>query len=104
MVDAERAARVQFALDYIAERTGGDEPYSIMSEVDLDLSILTERNDLNGTADVVMVTRHGLEIIDLKDGFKTVQAAGNLQLEQYALGIIGMGGWKSGPVRMTMSA
>ena len=102
MVDAERAARVQFALDYIAERTGGDEPYSIMSEVDLDLSILTERNDLNGTADVVMVTRHGLEIIDLKDGFKTVQAAGNLQLEQYALGIIGMGGWKSGPVRMTI--
>jgi hypothetical protein len=100
-VDKDRADRVQFALDYISERAG-EQPYSVYSEVPLDLKALTGRDDLGGTADVVLVTQHGLEIIDLKDGFKKVSASGNLQLEQYALGIIGMGRWEHGPLRLTI--
>jgi hypothetical protein len=88
-------------LDYITERAGS-EPYQVFSEVPLDLKPLTGRDDMGGTADVVLVTKHGLEVIDLKDGFKVVPAAGNLQLEQYALGVIGMGRWERGPIRLTI--
>ena len=85
IVDDERAARVQLALNYIDKRYGelGGERYA---EQKVNPAYYLERDDLKGTADVQIVGRDTLEIIDYKDGIVAVYAENNVQLELYALG------------------
>jgi hypothetical protein len=87
VVDAERAERVQFALDYISKRQiemGFPEWYS---EVFVDPASIFGRDDLGGTVDVLLIGKDEIEIIDLKDGMNPV-SADSLQLDQYGFGVI----------------
>ncbi len=82
-VDAERAERVQFALDYISGCVG-----TVLSERRVNPATLVGRDDMSGTVDIQVVTDDNLEIIDYKDGMNPVEAKGNHQMEQYAIGAI----------------
>ena len=87
IVDKERAERVQFALDYIAERvsrTGG----RIYAEQKVDPAVTLGRDDMSGTVDVVIHSPEVMEIIDYKDGSAEVSAYKNPQMEQYAWGLV----------------
>ncbi len=84
-VDSERAARVQVAVDYIRSRS---KDALIISEAKVDPKSLVGRGDMSGTVDVQIHSRDELEIIDYKDGMNHVSAEGNLQLEQYAIGVL----------------
>ena len=111
-VDADRAKRVQIALDYIAKRKAEEgTPFfipKVLSETRVDPAHLLGRGDLSGTVDVQIECYDTLELIDYKDGMGVVSAEGNLQLEQYAYGVLA--GYKlpvNGPypfdkVRMTI--
>jgi len=91
-VDADRAARVQSALDYIEKRVGEEAtPFlvpKVISEVRVDPEHLLGRSDLSGTVDIQIHGYDMLELIDYKDGMGIVSAEGNLQLEQYAYGVL----------------
>jgi len=87
-VDAARAERVQFALDYIAERVASNPGAEVISERRVDPAYLVGRDDMSGTVDIQLVGSTGIEIIDYKDGINPVKAEGNEQMEQYGLGII----------------
>lgn len=87
-VDADRAERVQFALDYIASRVEfGD---TVISETRVHPDSLVGRDDMSGTVDVQIISADGshLELIDYKDGMAPVEAKGNPQLEQYGVGVV----------------
>jgi hypothetical protein len=87
VVDAARAERVNFALDYIRKRAsllGGQ----IISEDEVQPFPLVGRFDLSGHVDVQIVGEHFLEVIDYKDGMAIVDAKDNPQLEQYAMGCV----------------
>jgi len=92
IVDADRAARVQTALDYIAKRVAEEStPFlipKVISETRVDPAHLLGRDDLSGTVDVQIQGYDTLELIDYKDGMGIVSAEGNLQLEQYAYGVL----------------
>ena len=91
-VDADRAARVQIALDYIDKRVEEEStPFlipKVISETRVDPEHLLGRSDLSGTVDVQIQGYETLELIDYKDGMGIVSAEGNLQLEQYAYGVL----------------
>lgn len=86
-VDADRAARVQLALDYIAERSAGY-LLPVIAETKVDPAFLLGRDDLSGTVDVQILGGDTLELIDYKDGMNIVDAKDNMQLEQYAYGVL----------------
>jgi hypothetical protein len=100
VVDKDRAARVKVAIDYIKSRvTVLDGAAYVLSESKVDPAFLLGRNDLSGTVDVQIVQigwtegagvveGSTLELIDYKDGMGIVSAKGNLQLEQYAYGVL----------------
>lgn len=85
VVTADRAERVQLALDYINEKSYGS---IVEAEKRVSLDKLTERSDLSGTVDVQIISDEMIEVIDYKDGINPVEVDGNPQLEQYALGVI----------------
>ncbi len=91
-VDADRAKRVQTALDYIAKRVKEEgTPFlipKVISETRVDPAHLLGRDDLSGTVDIQIHAYEILEMIDYKDGMGVVSAEGNLQLEQYAYGVL----------------
>jgi hypothetical protein len=87
VVDKERAARVQIALDYIRKRVT-DSFMTLLSESKVDPAFLLGRDDLSGTVDVQIIGNGVLELIDYKDGMAPVDAKGNMQLEQYAYGVL----------------
>ena len=88
-VDAARAERVQVALAYIEQRvTEYNGLCEVITEKRVDPKWFTGRDDLSGTVDVQVRGPGVLEIIDYKDGMGLVPAEGNLQLEQYALGVL----------------
>ena len=87
VVDKERAARVQVALDYIDKRIS-EGNMTLLSESKVDPSFLLGRTDLSGTVDVQIIGNGVLELIDYKDGMAPVDAKGNMQLEQYAYGVL----------------
>lgn len=87
IVDADRAARVQLALDYIAEQSLGG-ICKVVSESKVDPAFLLGRSDLSGTVDVQILAGDTLELIDYKDGMGIVDAKDNMQLEQYAYGVL----------------
>lgn len=82
-VDADRAERVQFALDYVSGCVG-----MVISERRVHPDTLVGRDDMSGTVDIQIVTDSNLEIIDYKDGMNPVAAKDNHQMEQYAVGAI----------------
>jgi len=92
IVDKARAERVQIALDYIAKRVAEEStPFlvpKVISETRVDPEHLLGRDDLSGTVDVQIHGYDLLELIDYKDGMGVVSAEGNLQLEQYAYGVL----------------
>jgi len=95
VVDAQRAERVQVALDYVNKRiTEINQDKIIVSnavvktEQRVDPKVITGRDDLSGTVDIQIIGGTVYEIIDYKDGMQRVDAMGNLQLEQYAIGAI----------------
>ena len=94
VVDADRAARVKVAMDYIRERHDGvwardpEKGCYILSEKRVDPAYLLGRDDLSGTVDCQIVGEDWIELIDYKDGMGVVSAEGNLQLEQYAYGVL----------------
>ena len=86
-VDADRAARVQIAIDYIRNQSMNG-LFTVISETRVDPAHLLGRDDLSGTVDVQIIAGEMLELIDYKDGMGIVSAEGNMQLEQYAYGVL----------------
>src|SRR5574343_491952 len=95
VVNAPRAERVQIALDYIEQRKA---EYMGICEV-----ISETRVD-----PAHLVGGDALELIDYKDGMGVVEAKDNLQLEQYAYGVLAgyklpvNGNYPFSKVRMTI--
>lgn len=90
-VDRARAERVKLALDYLitaAAYLGGEVPAQVISETRVNPAWFTSRDDLSGTVDAQIRGRTTLEIVDYKDGISPVAAENNLQLEQYAIGVL----------------
>jgi hypothetical protein len=87
VVDADRAARVKSAIDYIRERSMNG-MFKVIAEERVDPVHLLGRDDLSGTVDCQIIGDDWIELIDYKDGMGTVTAEGNMQLEQYALGVL----------------
>ena len=89
IVDAERAARVKVAIDYIRERvTELNGMADVRAEQRVSLEWFTQRKDLGGTVDIQIRGPELLEIIDYKDGIAPVEVEGNPQLESYAVGVL----------------
>ena len=92
IVDKARAERVQIALDYVTKRVAEEStPFlipKVISETRVDPEHLLGRKDLSGTVDIQIHGYDMLELIDYKDGMGVVSAEGNLQLEQYAYGVL----------------
>ncbi len=105
-VDAERAARVRLALDYVQRQAGF--VGQLVAERRVSPAYLLGRDDLDGTCDVTIVTPEELEIVDYKDGMGEVSATDNPQTELYALGVLAgykmpiNGAWPFATVRMTI--
>jgi hypothetical protein len=87
VVDAGRAERVKIAVDYIRERSMNG-MFKVIAETRVDPEHLLGRSDLSGTVDVQILGGDTIELIDYKDGMGIVSAEGNLQLEQYAYGVL----------------
>jgi hypothetical protein len=85
-VDKDRAERVKVAFDYVhkIENLG----HRVVSETKVDPEFLLGRKDLSGTVDLQIIGHDTLELIDYKDGMGIVSAEGNMQLEQYAYGVL----------------
>jgi hypothetical protein len=86
-VDADRAARVKTAIEYIRERSMNG-MFKVISEQKVDPKFLLGRDDLSGTVDCQIIGPDWIELIDYKDGMGVVSAEGNMQLEQYAYGVL----------------
>ena len=86
-VDTDRAGRVQIALDYI-DKQSMNGLFKVISEEKVDPEFLLGRKDLSGTVDCQIIGPDFLELIDYKDGMGVVTAEGNMQLEQYAYGVL----------------
>lgn len=87
VVDADRAARVKVAIEYIRERSMNG-MFKVISEKRVDPKHLLGRDDLSGTVDCQIIGDDWIEIIDYKDGMGIVSAERNMQLEQYAYGVL----------------
>ena len=87
VVDQARAERVKIAVDYIRERSMNG-MFKVISEQRVDPQHLLGRDDLSGTVDCQIIGPDWIEIIDYKDGMGVVSAEGNMQLEQYAYGVL----------------
>jgi hypothetical protein len=87
VVYQDRAERVKVALDYIMQASL-DGICKVVSESKVDPAHLLGRDDLSGTVDVQILAGNTLELIDYKDGMGVVTAEGNMQLEQYAYGVL----------------
>jgi hypothetical protein len=85
-VDKDRAERVKVAFDYVHQIKNLG--LQIISETKVDPEFLLGRKDLSGTVDLQIIGADTLELIDYKDGMGIVSAEGNMQLEQYAYGVL----------------
>lgn len=88
VVDADRAARVKVAVDYVRARMTEYGVCQVISERRVNPEWLLSRSDLSGTADVQIHAPDTLEIIDYKDGMGEVKVEHNPQLELYAIGAL----------------
>lgn len=103
-VDSARAERVAFAMSYLDSRlealgTGTN----MYSEVKVDPAPIFSRSDLRGTSDVIIINNDTVEIVDYKDGMGVVSADANLQMDQYAWGVVAqLGAVPQKTIRMTI--
>ena len=89
VVDAARAERVEVAMYYIRSVVIGHNGLcQVLTEQRVDPAYLLGRDDLSGTVDCQIIGGNVLELIDYKDGMGVVSAKDNLQLEQYAYGVL----------------
>jgi len=89
VVDDQRANRVRMALDYIKQRIAEyNGMCEVISETRVDPAYLIGRTDMSGTVDVQIRGGRVIELIDYKDGMNLVEADGNVQLLQYAIGVL----------------
>ena len=91
VVDADRAARVKVAIDYIKQRHAESPSVTqVLSEKRVNPQQLLGRGDLMGTVDVQILDymRGIVEIIDYKDGMNDAWDSAILQMEQYAVGAL----------------
>ena len=86
MVDAERAERVQFCINYVEQRCVDLDTDKVYTEQRVNPGLLLGRDDLAGTVDITIVGARAIEIIDYKDGMNATDAKD--QLEQYAVGVM----------------
>lgn len=84
IVDADRANRVQVALDHV-NSIGA---IMVIAEQRVNPAYLLGRDDMSGTVDIQVHAGDTLHIIDYKDGMNDVVAKDNEQLELYALGVL----------------
>lgn len=84
-VEADRANRVNVALEYIKSRVGYHPP---IAEKRVHPDGLVMRADMSGTVDIQIPDKSIYEIADFKDGMHPVSAERNPQLLQYALGVL----------------
>ena len=107
VVYQDRAERVKVAFDYIRERSMNG-MFKVISEQRVDPKFLLGRDDLSGTVDCQIIGPDWIELIDYKDGMGVVSAEGNMQLEQYAYGVLAElklpvnGAYPFNQVRMTI--
>jgi len=87
IVDKPRAERVKVAYDYIVTRSMNG-VFPVISEQRVDPMHLLGRTDLSGTVDCQIMGNDWIELIDYKDGMGVVSAENNMQLEQYAYGVL----------------
>jgi hypothetical protein len=87
-VDAERAERVQFAINYVERRCTDLDTEVVISERKVNPKGMVNRDDMGGTVDITINGVKTIEIVDYKDGMSPVDARGNHQMEQYAVGVI----------------
>jgi len=88
-VDADRAARVKVATDYVKHRIA--EQFGmchVIPETRVDPAFLISRTDMDGTADIQIHGTEVVEIIDYKDGMNDAWDSAQLQMEQYAMGVL----------------
>jgi hypothetical protein len=93
IVDKDRIDRVNVALDYINGRVDELTKFSgyvplVISERKVDPRPILQRDDMSGTVDVTILGHGIIEVIDYKDGRVPVEAMDNLQLDQYAYGVL----------------
>lgn len=87
VIDADRAARVDVAIEYVKSRVAEFNGMAeVIPETRVDPQWFTHRDDLSGTVDIQIIGGGVLEIVDYKDGMGIVSAEENPQLEQYAMG------------------
>lgn len=84
IVDADRAKRVQVALDHV-NSIGA---VMVIAEQRVNPAHLLGRDDMSGTVDIQVHAGDTLHVIDYKDGMNEVTAKDNEQLELYALGVL----------------
>lgn len=87
VVDAERAARVKVAIDYVRERSLGG-TFPVLSEKRVDPWKYTGFHEQAGTVDIRIYRGGMIEVIDYKDGIEPVEVVDNEQLDLYALGAL----------------
>lgn len=87
IVDKPRAERVKVAYDYIMTQSMNG-VFTVISEQKVDPMHLLGRTDLSGTVDCQIMGNDWIELIDYKDGMGIVSAENNMQLEQYAYGVL----------------
>lgn len=94
-VAVDRAERVAVAFDYIASRIAelGEDQTEVYHEAKMSSFLPFGRGDMGGTADVVILSKYMMEVIDYKDGRKKVDA-GCVQL--YIYGILAIHHFLSG--------
>ena len=73
-VAVDRAERVAVAFDYIASRVAelGEDQTKVEHEVKMDSDSVFGRGDMGGTADVIILSKDTMEVIDYKDGREKV--------------------------------
>jgi hypothetical protein len=81
ILDSERSDRVRVAVDYV----GGREA---LSERKVNAGGWLDRDDLQGTADIIMFHGEVLEVVDYKGGWTPVEAKDNPQMSIYAAGVL----------------
>jgi hypothetical protein len=87
--DSDRALRVLEAFNYVKERTNDFHPdFTVITESKVSLFGTLGRWDLDGTVDVQIFGPDFIEIVDYKDGHTVVSVNNNLQLQQYAAGVL----------------
>lgn len=84
VIDAERAARVKQAIDYVRQRQQ-ELNGKVIAEKLVSSAYLTGVPEMSGTVDIQIHGDTVLEIADYKDGMNPVEVDGNEQLELYAL-------------------